>query len=70
MNKIYDKVVFWKKNLFLLPSGKVGKDFVAEMTRLVQSFANATSMEEIALKALVILQVLILQKPHARSKIT
>ena len=68
MNKIYDEVVFWKKNIFLLPSGKVGKDFVAEMTRLVQSFANATSMEGIALKALVILQVLILQKPHARSK--
>ena len=68
LDSIYKEVVFWKKNLFLLPSGKVGKEFVAEMTRLVESFANATSLEGIAMKALVVFQVVVLQKPHAKSK--
>ena len=27
LNFIYDKIVYWKKNLFLLPSGSVGEKF-------------------------------------------
>jgi hypothetical protein len=38
------------------------------MTRLIQAYALGTAMEGIALKALVVLQVLLLQKPHSRSK--
>ena len=68
MNDIYNEVVFWKKNLFLLPSGKAGKEFVSEMSRLIGAFANATALEGIALKAVVVLQMLLLQKPSAKSK--
>ena len=68
LSQIYEEVVFWKKNLFLVPSGRAGKKFVTEMTQLIEAYANGTAMEGIALKALVVLQVLLLQKPHSRSK--
>ena len=55
-------------NLFLLPSGKADKNFVSEMSRLLQAYADATSLESIALKPFVVLLVLVLEKPHARSK--
>ena len=54
LNKIYSDIVCWKKNLFLLPSGKAIKDFVVEVSRLLQ--------------ALVVMQVLVLQTLHVRSK--
>ena len=63
---MYDVVVQWKRNIFLVPSGKVGKAFVSEITRLVRGYAEATALEGIALKAVVV--ILLLQKPHARSK--
>ena len=68
INEAYDVVVQWKRNIFLVPSGKVGKAFVSEITCLVRGYAEATAFEGIALKAVVVMQVLLLQKPHARSK--
>ena len=38
------------------------------MSRLIGAFANATALEGIALKAVVVLQMLLLQKPSAKSK--
>lgn len=35
---------------------------------MIQAYSNATAMEVIALKAFVVLQILLLQKPHAKSK--
>ena len=32
---LYDKVVFWRKYLFLLPSGSCGKRYIDETTRLL-----------------------------------
>ena len=28
LNNSYDKIVYWRKNLFLLPTGAAGKSFV------------------------------------------
>ena len=37
----YEEVMHWKRNCFLLPSGRVGKDLVLELvTRLFQSYAD------------------------------
>ena len=36
-NEVYNKVVHWRKSLFLLPSGSTGKCFIEEMTRLINS---------------------------------
>ena len=28
LNAIYDIIVYWKKNLFMFPTGRVGKDYI------------------------------------------
>jgi hypothetical protein len=38
------------------------------MTHLLNAFADASAMEVIALKAVMVMPALLLQKPHKRSK--
>ena len=64
----YSEVVHWRLNNFKIPMGKSGKEFVRELSSLFSAFASAASMESIALKATVIVPILLLQKPHRRSK--
>ena len=54
--------------MFKVPSGKCGKQFVGELTRLFNAFAMESDLESIALKAAMTLPSLMLQKPHAKSK--
>ena len=64
----YKEIVKWKKNLFLLPTGRVGKEFILEMKRLVDLFVNKTPYCNIALNALMVMIPLLLQKPSKNSK--
>ena len=64
----YDEAVHWKPNFFMLPSGQQGKRFVNELTRLYQAFNQQSALETIAIKAAMCLPLLVLQKPHAKSK--
>ena len=68
VNRCYDAVVHWRRNLFKIPSGKVGVAFVHELSRLFQAYAESSALEGVALKAAMILPALLLQKPHARSR--
>ena len=68
INECYNEIVRWKRNLFKVPSGKAGKSFVKELTRLLIAFAEASALEAIALKAVFVMPALLLQKPHKRSK--
>ena len=54
--------------LFLLPTAAVGKQFVEEMTKLVNCWTNKSDLETIALKALMIVPGLLLQKTTLNSK--
>jgi len=63
----YDEVAHWKKNLFIVPFGKVGKEFVQELSRLFRSYGEKTSLECIAFKAAMLFCGLLLQKPHRTS---
>ena len=65
----YSQIVHWKPNLYRVPSGSSGKKFVSELARLFQAFADASALETIALKAAMTLPALVLQKPHAKSKV-
>ena len=67
MEAAYEEVVGWRRNLFMTPSGKAGKTFISETTRLLVGLADATAMEGIALKAMVVFHVVCLQKPSATS---
>ena len=63
INDIYEEIVFWRKNLFLLPSGKYGNEYIRETTRLLTSWVEDTPLKDIAFKAIHIMPALLLQKP-------
>ena len=48
--------------LFLLPAGAAGKVVIEEMLRLINSWTYKSDLETIALKALIIMPGLLLQK--------
>ena len=67
VDTIYNETVHWKRNLFKTPSGKAGRLFVQEITRLLTAFSEKTALEGIAMKAAMIMPALLLQNPHQRS---
>ena len=36
LKQCYEKIVFWRKNLFMLPKGSSGKDYIKEIIRIHQ----------------------------------
>ena len=64
----YDEVVHWRRNIFLLPSGKVGKEFIRVLTSLFTAYSQGSALESVALEAVMVACVLLLQKPHSKSK--
>lgn len=67
INTAYNEVIKWKPNILVLPRGNLGKEFVKEIGRLFEGFANASAIEGIALKAVIVFQLIMLQKSHSRS---
>ena len=59
----YEEIVHWRRFLFKIPSGKAGKSFVHEQTKLFHAYADESALESIALKAAMVLPALMLQKP-------
>lgn len=68
LDMIYNEIVFWKKNLFILPSGNAGKSYIRELTRLVNAWNNSSPLRSIAMKAIHVMPALLLQKPSKKSK--
>ena len=68
ISKTYKEVTSWRKNLFMLPRGKAGTDFIRELTRLIYLFVNDTKWSRIGLPLVHIFLPLMLQKPSSRSK--
>ena len=64
----YAEAVHWRRNIFMIPSGKVGKDYVKEQARFFSAYSDGTPMEQVALKAAMLMPLLLLQKPHPTSK--
>ena len=56
------------RNLFKVPSDKVGASFVKEITRLIRAYTEASALESVVLKAVMIMPHLLLQKSHRNSK--
>ena len=55
LNKIYKKIVNWQKNLFILLSGKAGKQYINETTRLMNAWSEDLPLKHIAFKAIMIM---------------
>ena len=41
-------VVFWKKNLFMLPTGTAAKKYISETTRLMNAWLNDSPLKDLA----------------------
>ena len=69
LNATYDEILLWRKIVFKLPTGGAGKKFIAEITSLINMW-NSESMEmkDVALKAVMVMPALLLQKPSFKSK--
>ena len=66
---LYSKIVHWRPNLFMVPTGSTGKAFVSELALLIQSYADGAAIAPFALKALMVMPALLLQKPKFDSKL-
>ena len=64
----YERIVFFRQNLFKLPSGSSGKEFIREITRLVRSWNSNSVLMDIAWKCIMVMPALLLQKPSSKSK--
>jgi len=64
INVVYDEAVHWRHNVFSVPVGKAGTQFVRELARLFQSFTDCSALEGFALKAAMLMPILLLQKTH------
>ena len=67
-NSVYDEIVHFRRNIFNLPSGRAGKDFIEELTFCIKRFNSNSDLNSVAFKAFMVLQTVILQKPSAASK--
>ena len=68
VNVVYSKVTKWRKNLFKVPSGAEGEDFISEVTKTINKFISGSHFESIAMTMVMIIFPLLLQKPSRNSK--
>ena len=61
-------MVYWKENLLFLPTGKTGKLFMDELAKLFNAWTDDSPLNEMAIKAVMIIPSLLLQKPSKKSK--
>ena len=40
LNSVYELIVYWKKNVFLIPTGNAGKLYIEEITRLMNAWVG------------------------------
>ena len=65
LHSIYAEIFHWKRNIFQIPLGAVGKRFAAETTRLLQQFAEGSALESVAFLAMMVMPSLLLQHPDS-----
>ena len=57
----YCETIHWRKNYFPVPLGSPGKAFVSELARLFRAYTENSALEIIALEAVSVAYVLLLQ---------
>ena len=65
---VYERIVFWKRNLFVLPKGNAGEKYIEETTRLFNCWLTNSPLKPISFKAIMVMPSLLLQKPTKTSK--
>ena len=68
INVIYEEIVLWRRSLFKLPSEAAGKKFISETTKWIEFWnQDGIELKDIALKVLMVMSALLLQKPTFKS---
>ena len=63
----YEKIVHWKRNLFIMPSGAAGKKYIEEITAaLLKLWIQDSLLKKIAIKAMHVMPILLIQKPSKK----
>ena len=69
LDVIYEEGVYWRRNLFLLPTGAAGKKYITETTRLIEIWNQKVDpLKDISIEAVMTMPMLLLQKPSLKSK--
>ena len=68
ISSVYNELINWRKNLFLVPRGKAGTDFIKELARLMRLFTTPNKWTRLALAKVHIFIPLMLQKPTFKCK--
>ena len=55
IDNAYNEISKWRENTFLVQYGKVGREFIDEMTEHVNDWNNGSKMQPIALKSATVL---------------
>ena len=64
----YNEIVTWRKNVFLVPYGKIGREFIDQVTLHINEWNSSSDNQHISLKAAFVLLDVALQKPSPKSK--
>ena len=64
----YSEIVTWRKNVFLVPYGKIGREFIDQVTLHINEWNRSSNNQHISLKAAFVLLAVALQKPSPKSK--
>ena len=64
----YNEIVTWRKNVFLVPYGKIGREFIDQVTLHINEWNSSSNNQHISLKAAFVLLAVALQKPSPKSK--
>ena len=64
----YNEIVTWKKNAFLVPCGKTGREFIDQVTLHINDWNSNSDQQHISLKATFVLLAVALQKSSPKSK--
>ena len=68
IDNAYNEISKWPKNTFLVPYGKVGREFIDKMTEHINDWNNGSKMQPIAVKAATAFLAVSLHKPSQTSK--
>jgi hypothetical protein len=63
VERAYEIITKWRKNIFKLPSGHSGKHFTQALSKLFAAYGERSPLESISLKAAAIITPLLLQQP-------
>ena len=68
INNAYNEIIKWRKNIFMLPSGKAGKAFIRELSYWLDQFNRDTKLKPVSITTFMVLPSLLLQKPSRHKK--